>query len=304
MFKRILNRISSAFTGKIVSKLENITTGLRIISDNFSTLMAYLMKPPEEKVELVCNYEDNDEIKIYRGYNIKINDHITIRQPSLGEIAEYGESAYYGMVYSLCSVGADLKWQLDDMGVDYTQIEDFDLFSQVLSRGYDVNKTKILFGETLDFTKMQLKFNKKLEENVLIQVFENGTYIQIDRYVYTAIVDVLRKMHRLKRNNELPGNEATRQILIEDARDEYEENKGKPRKSYLQSLISSMVNSPGFKRDDTTDFDMKIYSFMASVARIGKIKNAELLLQSGYSGFGIDLKKIDKNETNWMGDLN
>lgn len=304
MFKKILNRITSAFTGKIVSKLENITTGLRIISDNFSTLMAYLMKPPEEKVELVCNYEDNDEIKIYRGYNIKINDHITIRQPSLGEIAEYGESAYYGMVYSLCSVGADLKWQLDDMGVDYTQIEDFDLFSHVLSRGYDVNKTKILFGETLDFTKMQLMFNKKLEENVLIQVFENGTYIQIDRYVYTAIVDVLRKMHRLKRNNELPGNEATRQILIEDARDEYEENKGKPRKSYLQSLISSMVNSPGFKRDDTTVFDMKIYSFMDSVARIGKIKNAELLLQSGYSGFGIDLKKIDKNETNWMGDLN
>lgn len=304
MFKKILNRITSAFTGKIVSKLENITTGLRIISDNFSTLMAYLMKPPEEKVELVCNYEDNDEIKIYRGYNIKINDHITIRQPSLGEIAEYGESAYYDMVYSLCSVGADLKWQLDDMGVDYTQIEDFDLFSHILSRGYDVNKTKILFGETLDFTKMQLMFNKKLEENVLIQVFENGTYIQIDRYVYTAIVDVLRKMHRLKRNNELPGNEVTRQILIEDARDEYEENKGKPRKSYLQSLISSMVNSPGFKRDDTTVFDMKIYSFMDSVARIGKIKNAELLLQSGYSGFGIDLKKIDKNETNWMGDLN
>lgn len=303
MFKKILNRITSAFTGKIVSKLENITTGLRIISDNFSTLMAYLMKPPEEKVELVCNYEDNDEIKIYRGYNIKINDHITIRQPSLGEIAEYGESAYYGMVYTLCSVGADLKWQLDDMGVDYTQIEDFELFYSVLSRGFDVEKTKILFGDTIDFSKMQLMYNKQLEENVLVQVFDDGSYLQIDRYAYTCIVNVLRKIHKIKRNDELPGNEATRQILIEDARDEYESNKGKPVKSHLLSLISSMVNSEGFKRNDENVFDMKIYAFMDSVARIGKIKNAELLLQSGYSGFGVDLKKLNKDETNWMGDL-
>ena len=64
-----------------------------------------------------------------------------------------------------------------------------------------------------------------------------------------------------------------------------------------------MVNSDGFKRDDTTVFDMKIYAFMDSVARIGKIKNAELLLQSGYSGFGIDLKKLNKEETNWLGEL-
>ena len=48
---------------------------------------------------------------------------------------------------------------------------------------------------------------------------------------------------------------------------------------------------------------MKIYAFMDSVARIGKIKNAELLLQSGYSGFGIDLKKLNKEETNWLGEL-
>ena len=303
MFKKILNRISSAFTSKIVSSLENIVVGLKTINDNFSSLMKFLMKPPEETKELICMYGDNDDTKIYRGYSVKINDYITIRQPSLEEIMEYGDNKYYNMVYTLCSVGADLKWQLDDMGVDYTQIEDYDLFCNILSRGFGVDKTKILFGGTIDFQKMVLMRNNQLQENVLIQVLDDGSYLQLDRYTYTCIVNVLRKMHRIKRNDELPGNEATRQILIEDARDEYEANKDKAVKSHLLSLISTMVNSSGFKRNEETVFDMKIYAFMDSVARIGKIKNAELLLQSGYSGFGIDLKKINKDETNWMGDL-
>ena len=74
-------------------------------------------------------------------------------------------------------------------------------------------------------------------------------------------------------------------------------------KSWLQPLVSTMVNSEGFKRDDITVFDMKIGAFMDSVARVSKIKNAELLLQSGYSGFGINLKEIPEKQLNWLGEL-
>ena len=49
---------------------------------------------------------------------------------------------------------------------------------------------------------------------------------------------------------------------------------------------------------------MKINAFMDSVKRASKIKNVDLLLQSGYSGFGINLKDIkDKNQLNWLGEL-
>ena len=65
-----------------------------------------------------------------------------------------------------------------------------------------------------------------------------------------------------------------------------------------------MVNSEGFKYNAQDIFNMKIYPFMDAVQRIEKIKNANLLMQSGYSGFGIDLKKIDKETLNWMGELN
>lgn len=251
-------------------------------------------------MEIVENY---DELKIYGGKNYYINDDISIKQPKLGKIKKYGEKKYFNMVHTLCSVGADLKWQLDDIGIDYTKISDYELFYSILARSYSKEDTKILFGNVLDFSKMRITHDDNIDENVMIQVLEDGKQIRIDRFIYSSIVNVLRKMHKIKRNDEVPGNEMTRQILIDDAREEYEENKNKPSKSYLLPLISTMVNSEGFKRDDNTVFDMKIRAFMDSVSRVSKIKNAELLLQSGYSGFGIDLKKIDQNALNYMGEL-
>lgn len=207
------------------------------------------------------------------------------------------------MVNTLCSVGADLKWQLDDIGIDYTKISDYELFYSVLAGRYTKEDTRILFGSTLDFSRMSIIYDQNIDENIMLQSSDNGAQIRIDKFIYSSIVNVLRKMHRLRRNDELPGNEITRRILIDDARDLYEENKNKSGGSYLLPLISTMVNSEGFKRDDVTVFNMKIRAFMDSVARVEKISNAKLLLQSGYSGFGIDLKKIDKETLNYMGEL-
>ena len=64
-----------------------------------------------------------------------------------------------------------------------------------------------------------------------------------------------------------------------------------------------MINSEGFKYNHSQVWDMKINAFMDSVKRIPKIKNAFLLLQSGYSGFGVDLKKIQNKQLDWLGEL-
>lgn len=250
---------------------------------------------------MVCTYESLDDLKMYRGYSVKINEYVTVRQPSVGDICEFGENDYYNMVYGLCAVGADMKWQLSDMGIDYAEVEDFDLFSNILIKGLDLERTSILFGDTLDFSKMRLVYNTKLDENVLIQSFPDGNYLQIDRYVYSAMIGTLRRIHKLSRNNEIAYNDATKKIMIEEERSKHEYAKSQPIKPYLFPFISAMVNTPGFKHDEVSVFNMGIFAFMDSVVRTGKIKNADLLLASGYSGFGVDLKKIDKNDLNWMG---
>jgi hypothetical protein len=240
-----------------------------------------------------------DELTIYRGKDYNITDKIILKQPTVGEICDYGEQKFFGMIHNLTSVGADLKWQLNEVGIDYTKISDYELFLSYMAKLYNKNDTYIILGD-LNLSDFELRKNLNTDELVLFNPNKN---IVIDRLVYFLFVDTLRKTYKLKRNDEIPANDYTKKVLIDDAKQEYEDNKNKPYESQLLNLISAMVNSSGFKRDETTVFDMKIGAFMDSVKRISKIKNAEILLQSGYSGYGISLKDINKNELNWLGEL-
>ena len=136
-------------------------------------------------------------------------------------------------------------------------------------------------------------------------IFDNVQFesVIIDEYTYNMIVDYICKSHFIERDLKRPANNSTKMVLIEDARDEIERNKNKEYHSQLKNLISSMINSEGFKYNHDQVWDMKINAFMDSVKRIGKIKNADLLLQSGYSGFGVNLKEIDNKQLDWLGEL-
>lgn len=240
-----------------------------------------------------------NDLDIYRGKDILVSDKVVIRQPTVGEICDYGEKDFYSMIHTLTSVGADFKWQLNEVGVDYTKISDYELFYSLLYRNYNQEQTHIIF-DNLNLSSFDLRKDVKTDEVVLYDEINN---IILDRYSYSMMMDVLRKTYGLQRNDEVPANEATRLILIEDAKIVYEENKNKPYKSQMLNLISSMVNSEGFKHDEVSVFNMKIGAFMDSVKRISKIKSAELLLQSGYSGYGISFKDIDKKQLDWLGEL-
>ena len=241
----------------------------------------------------------NDELQIYRGKDFFVKKGILIHQPTLDEICEYGEQRYYSMVYSLTCVPADLCWQLDELGIDYTKLGDFELFYSLLCHNYSPEQTSILYVD-LDFSKFEVCKNDENEEIILYNA-END--ICIDEYTYLLITDVLRKIHGLKRNCQLPANETTRRILIEDAKEYYLLHKTLEYHSQLKNLISAMVNCEGFKYNHSEVWSMKIHAFMDSVKRISKMKNADLLLQSGYSGFGINLRDIDNKQIDWLGEL-
>lgn len=242
-----------------------------------------------------------DELQIYRGADFEIVPGIVIHQPTLGEICDFGEDKYFGMIHNFTSVGADLKWQLWDAGIDYTKISDYELFYNVLHRGISSNQTQIILKD-LDISEFKL-FEKRKNDITEMVLYHQEKDIIINEYVYTMIVSALRSIHGVKRDNKMPGNNSTKMILIEDARDEYERNKNKEHHSQLKNLVSAMINCEGFKYSHSDVWNMKINAFMDSVQRIQKIKNASLLLQSGYSGFGMDLKKIDDKKLNWTGEL-
>ena len=59
--------------------------------------------------------------------NVEICDGISIRIPTVREVLEH-EDEYYGMITLLTAMPIDLMCQLDDMGIDFTQITEYELF--------------------------------------------------------------------------------------------------------------------------------------------------------------------------------
>lgn len=246
----------------------------------------------------------NDELKIYRGEDFIVSDYIKIHQLTLGEICDYGEQNYFSMIHSLTATPQSMKVQLWDMGIDYTTITAWELFYSILYKLHPTEKTSVIFGN-LDLTKFQLMQREDDNSIFLYQSVEDKSEIKeiiIDESTYNIITDYLRQSHGIHEDKRIPANETTKIILIEDDREEMERNKNKEYHSQLKNLISSMINSNGFKYNHTEVWNMKINAFIDSVKRISK-KNADLLLQSGYSGFGVNLKEIANSKLDWMGEL-
>ncbi len=271
-----------------------------------------------------------DELKIYRGSDIKITDKIIVTQPTIDQIERFGERRYFNAVHTLTSVGADMKWQLwDYFGIDYTTIEDFDLFKKIIysalsSKKYiykELTENREKYAEQLkniseeelddmlinplslilkdiDFADFEEYESDKSQETIL---YDKKHDITIDRFIYARIVDAVRKIHGFKRNNEMPANETTKMILIEDARDDALAASKKEYKSVLKPLISALAVKTGQLGSDSI-WNTKINMFFDSIKRINKIQDAELLLQGAYSGFA-SLKGIDKTRLDWAGDI-
>lgn len=236
-----------------------------------------------------------DQLQLYFGDPYVINDKITIQQPTIGQIVEYGEKKYYSMIHTITAISSDMKSQLFDMGLDYEQVEDFELF-MMLAPTLSKESTAIIFGD-IDLSKLKI-FKNPQNDQVVLADREAG--IVIDMLIYERIANYLRQVHGLKKKVEKAKNKYTKQILIDEDRRNIELNKNKPYKSFLTPLISAVKVRMGYTKDYVRN--MGIYELTDDVARLQIINNADALLRGMYSGM-IDTKKIDKQELNWMKEI-
>ena len=237
-----------------------------------------------------------DDLKLYIGDDYVINDQIKVLQPTIRKIAEFGERDFFSIVHTVTAIPSDMKSQLWDMGLDWMNVDDFELFV-MLSQTLTPDKTSLLFGD-LDFSKLKPFNHPRIEGEIILADKETG--ILIDKMVYLKIVSYLRKAFNITPKIEKAANKMTKKILIEEDRKKLELNKDKPFKSFLLPLISSVKVRQGYTKDYV--LNMGYVEFMNDVARLQVIHNADHLLSGVYAGT-IDMKKLNKAELNWMKEL-
>ena len=237
-----------------------------------------------------------DDLQLYFGDDYAINDDIIMHQPIIDEVVSYGEASYFSAIHTITAIPSDMKSQLWDMGIDWCEISDFELF-MMLAQTLTSDKTGIIFGD-LDFSKLRPYNHPQNEDEIILVDKESG--IIIDNLIYMRIVTYLRKLHNITPKPEKAKGKRAREAMIDEDRRKIEYNKDKPFKSYLLPLISSVKVKQGYTKEYVRN--MGLYEFFDEVSRLQLINNADHLLSAAYAGT-IDMKKISKEELNWMKEL-
>lgn len=225
-----------------------------------------------------------DQLKLWAGYDYEINDKIKIRQPKIGEIIEMGEAKYFSTVSLLTATPSEYKAPLFDIGIDWENITDYDMFIS-FGRRVPIEDSAILFGD-LNLEEMRVFVN---EADEIALISDSGAII--DRNIHFNINQFLTKLHGFKKQVDIAGNAFTKRALIELNRQDIEDSKNKDHESKLLPLISTLVNSPGFKYNSKEVMNIGLFEFMDSVRRLQTIRHADAVLKGMCSGM-VDSSKI------------
>jgi hypothetical protein len=235
-----------------------------------------------------------DDLQIYLGKDFVVNDKITVKQTTLKDIISVGEREYFTMVNALVTIPSDCKSMLDDIGIDWMELSDFEFFS-MMATGLKQEQTAPILGE-LDLTKFK-PFKNKDGDLVL---YDEQRDILIDYHIHHLISDFICRCHMITPKVEHAGNAYTKQYLIEEDRKRRKNAASTTieTQSSLQPLISSLVNSPEFKYDIEGIQNLTLLQIRDSVNRISVIRESDVLTNGLYAN-GVDRDKLNKKLLDW-----
>lgn len=239
-----------------------------------------------------------DELRLYFGNDIKIADGVILKSPTVGQIVDYGEAAYFSALQTLCATPSSMKVQLADLKpkpLDWMKVSEWQLFQMICS-SFTPEQTSLVLGD-LDLS--QLKPYAMGESEDVILSNDDHT-IMINEVIYNVLVTYLRKMHGFKKQVDKAGNKITHKVLLDLARQDAKMAQNKPYKSFLLPLVSSLQGRQGYTKDYIRN--MGIFEFFNQINRAQIICQADAALGGMYSGM-IDTRKMDKTILDWMRDI-
>ena len=225
---------------------------------------------------------------------VPINDKIAVRIPTVGEVID-NETSYYVAVNMLTAMPIDYMVELDDLGIRFTDIDEYELFVFLLFPVLKDMDTSRIFKE-LDLSAFEMKFREDINQFILYDEYHD---IVIDRVIHGKISQVLRKVHHIEPNTKKPGNDAALEYMLKKARKKRKRKKRDASESQLEQLIIAVVNTEQYKYGYEGTRELSIYQFNESVRQIQHKINYEHIMHGIYAGT-IDSAKLSQKDLNWL----
>ena len=240
----------------------------------------------------------------------KVNDYITINIPKVGDLwgndTKY-EKQYLSMVSLFIQTPTDMMIELDDMGIDWTTISEYDLFT--ISMGSflsEVNNDEVRSMWNSLFVNLNcydifLKPNASGKDCIFVN---SKNQVIFNKAIYDYISDLLCTILLSAKNREyakVPEID-TRKYILERARLKRERRLARLKNtkditssSTLDGVILFLVNNRDFKYDFETIKGLSIYDLYASYRQINKNQEIDGLM-TGYWYGNVDLSKISDSK--------
>ncbi len=221
---------------------------------------------------------------------------IAIRIPTVGEILQ-NERLYYQTTYSLTATPFQNMVQLDDLGIDFTTISEWQLFIQTfLAYAHS--------GDLLDYVFADLQtqgFGIYQDPQIAALYLSNpDTGVQIHESTYLQIVELIRKINLYEHITARPANETARQYLIEKERKRLKRLAKKPPEPYLEQMVIALVNTAEFPYDYESCMHLSIYAFNQSFKQIQHKINYDNTMIGIYAGTLNARDMKDKSALSWI----
>ena len=224
---------------------------------------------------------------------VPISDKISISIPTVGEVLD-NENAFYAELYMLTAMPIDYMVQLDDLGINFDEINEYDLF-MLLFAEIQRNDTGMFFPG-LDLKRFESAQHIQTGNIVL---YDEADDIVIDRVIHTRIADTLRKIYGLEKDTRKPGNKEAREYMLKRARTKAKRRKNREQKSQLEQLIVAMVNTEQFKYGYEGTRELTMCQFNESVRQITKKIDFDHKMHGIYAGT-VDPKSLSRDDLNWL----
>ena len=274
-----------------------------------------------------------DHLQLYFGepYVIDLESalgSITVYSPTIGDIVHIGEKKFYQTLQIFICNTTQYRLLLWELNIDWNEFSDFQLFC-MLYKQIDPDVSKLIFGD-LDFQKFEpmIKRIPKVvqeeqqeedtseseeieEEPEYIEeliLWDNEDEIEINADVHNHFSQYLREVFGTNPEEKITSDPTLKQWYITKDRRAADrvkelEAKGKEKsETSIQSIISSLVNHPGFKYKLSELREVGVAEFYDSVKRLQVYEQTTALLKGMYSGF-IDSKNIKPQDYNFMRDI-
>ena len=237
---------------------------------------------------------------------------VVVYSPTIGDIIEMGEKKFYQTLNIFIANTTTYRFVLWDMGIDWNEYGDFDLFI-MLSSQIDPDVSKLLFGD-LDFKKfVPLMVTKQpTEEDPEPKpypiLWDDKDEIEINYDVYNHFAQYIRTMFNIFPEEKITSDNTLKSWYIKKDRREFERRKQKMEKgdiessSSIQALISSCINHPGFKYSLKDLKHVGVAEFYDSVKRLQVYEQSTALMKGMYSGF-VDGSKLKATDYNFMREI-